>query len=203
MEKRSKPRKSSMSTGGMTESAGTATYAKAARLFHWITAGFVFFMVPVGIYMVNRGEATNFDALTNTLYSNHKLGGFILLWIILARLIYRFTKGAPPDEPTLEPWQKTVSHLTHWGMYGLLLAVPLLGWLGVSLYPALGIPFGLSLPGLVAPNDKMAGTVFLLHKIGAIVLALMVLMHVGAAMFHHIIRKDNVLRRMMPGIKPR
>jgi cytochrome b561 len=184
-------------------SDSAATYDKGARRFHWITAAFVFIMVPVGIYMVDRGAATNFDALTNTLYSNHKLAGFILLWIVVARLAYRFTKGAPPDEPTLEPWQKAASHLTHWGLYALLLIVPLLGWLGVSLYPALGIPGGLSLPGLVAPDQKMSETVFMFHKLGAILLALMVLAHIGAALFHHVIRKDNVLRRMMPGIRQR
>jgi cytochrome b561 len=192
-----------MVSGDTTGDARTATYAKGARHFHWITAAFVFIMIPVGLYMVDRGKTTNFDALTNTLYSNHKLGGFILLWIIVARLAYRFTKGAPPDEPTLEPWQKAAAHLTHWGLYGLLLAVPLLGWLGVSLYPALGLPGGLSLPGLVAPNDKMAETVFLFHKLGAILLGLMVLAHIGAALFHHVIRKDNVLRRMLPGLKAR
>jgi cytochrome b561 len=180
-----------------------ATYARPARQFHWITAGFVFVMIPVGLYMVERGKATNFDALTNTLYSNHKMFGFILLWIVVARLAYRLVKGAPPDEPTLEPWQKSVSHLTHWAMYGLLLAVPMLGWIGVSLYPALGIPFGLSLPALTSPNDKAAGTVFLLHKIGAITLALLVLMHIGAALQHHFLRRDNVLRRMMPGLRRR
>jgi cytochrome b561 len=192
-----------MISGSTTDDAQPATYAKGARHFHWITAAFVFAMVPVGLYMVDRGKATNFDALTNTLYSWHKLGGFILLWIIVARLAYRFKKGAPPDEPTLEPWQKAAAHLTHWGLYGLLLAVPMLGWLGISLYPALGIPGGLSLPGLVTPNDKMAGTVFLLHKLGAILLALMVMAHIGAALFHHVIRKDNVLRRMLPGLKAR
>jgi cytochrome b561 len=115
----------------MADQHGGETYSKAARRFHWITAGFVFVMIPVGIYMVERGKATNFDALTNTLYSNHKMFGFILLWLIVARLAYRFVKGAPPDEPTLAPWEKTVSHLTHWAIYGLLLAVPILGWLGV------------------------------------------------------------------------
>jgi cytochrome b561 len=192
-----------MSATDVTENARAATYARGARHFHWITAAFVFIMVPVGLYMTYRGETTNFDALTNTLYANHKLGGFILLWIVVARLVYRFTKGAPPDEPTLEPWQKLVAHLTHWGLYGMLLAVPLLGWLGVSYYPALGLPGGLNLPGLVTPNEKTAETVFMFHKLGAILLTLMVLMHIGAALFHHVIRKDNVLRRMLPGIKPR
>jgi cytochrome b561 len=179
------------------------TYARAARQFHWITAGFVFLLLPIGMYMVERGKATNFDALTNTLYSNHKLAGFILLWIVVARLVWRFVKGAPADEPTLEPWQKVVSHLTHWGLYGLLLAVPLLGWIGVSLYPALGIPFGLNLPALTSPDENAAKTVFLLHKLGGIGLMLLMAAHIGAALFHHFIRKDNVLRRMLPGLKAR
>jgi cytochrome b561 len=178
-------------------------YSQTARRFHWITAAFVFTMIPVGLYMTNRGKATNFDALTNLLYDNHKLGGFILLWIIVARLAYRFIKGAPADEPTLEPWQRIVSHLSHWGMYGLLLFVPLLGWLGISLYPALSIHGWFSLPGLTTPNAKTAETVFMLHKLGAILLGLAVLTHVGAAIFHHVIRKDNVLRRMMPKIAKR
>jgi len=179
------------------------TYPAGARHFHWITAAFVFIMVPVGFYMVYRGETTNFDALTNTLYSNHKLAGFILLWLVFARLGFRFIKGAPSDEPSLTPLQKTVSHLVHWVLYGLLLVVPLLGWIGVSLYPALGIPFGLSLPALTTPDEKLAETVLNLHKLGAILLTLLVLAHIGAALFHHLIRKDNVLRRMLPGLKAR
>jgi cytochrome b561 len=190
----------------MSDSGNQASghvYSRVARQLHWITAGFVFAMIPIGVYMVERGKATNFDAVTNTLYSNHKMFGFILLWLIVARLAYRFVKGAPPDEPTLAPWQKTVSHLTHWAIYGLLLGVPLLGWIGVSLYPALGIPFGLSLPALVSPNDKAAETVFMFHKAGAMLLAALALMHIAAALQHHFIRKDGVLRRMMPGLRRR
>ena len=181
----------------------SATYSGAARHLHWLTAAFVIIMIPVGLYMVNRGAATNFDAITNILYDNHKLAGFTLLWIIVARLAYRFSKGAPPDDPTLTTLQKTTSHLAHWGMYALLLVVPLLGWLGISLYPALSIHGWFSLPGLAAPNQKMSETVLMLHKLAAITLGLLVLVHIGAALFHHLIKKDNVLRRMLPGIKQR
>ena len=186
-----------------SEAALSATYSSKARYFHWVTAAFVFTMIPVGIYMVYRGEVTKFDALTNILYDSHKLGGFTLLFIVIARLAYRFTKGAPPDEPSLAWWQRAASHVTHWGMYGLLLAVPLMGWLGVSLYPALSIHGWFSLPGLTSPDQKMAGTVFFLHKLGAILLGLAVFTHISAALFHHFIRKDNVLRRMLPKIRTR
>jgi cytochrome b561 len=185
------------------DDARGATYSAGARHFHWITAAAVFVMVPVGIYMTNRAAATNFDALTGTLYSWHKLGGFIVLWIILARLAYRIGKGAPPDEPTIEPWQKTVAHLTHWSIYALLVAVPLLGWYATSLYGALGTPLGFSLPAIAAKNEAASETVYMLHKGGAIVLTLLALMHIGAGLYHHIIRKDNVLRRMLPGLKQR
>jgi cytochrome b561 len=190
-----------MSDGGNQASGNV--YSRVARQLHWITAGFIFAMIPIGIYMVRRGEATNFDAMTNTLYSNHKLFGFILLWLVVARLAYRLVKGAPPDEPTLEPWQKTVSHLTHWAIYGLLLAVPILGWLGVSYFDARGTSIGVNLPALVSKNDDAAKTVFMLHKFGAILLAILALMHIAAALQHHFIRKDGVLRRMMPGLKRR
>ena len=180
-----------------------AGYSGAARHLHWLTSAFVLAMIPMGFYMVYRGEVTKFDALTNILYDSHKLSGFILLWIVVARLTYRLAKGAPASEPTLEPWQKTVSHFTHWGLYALLLIVPILGWIGVSLYPALSIHGWFSLPALASPNQKMSETVLNLHKLGAIILALIVVTHISAALFHHFIRKDGVLRRMLPGLKPR
>jgi cytochrome b561 len=193
-------------SGWMTDQArpaGAAFYSAAARQLHWITAGFVFVMIPVGMYMVNRAAATNFDSLTNTLYTSHKTFGFLLLWLVVARLAYRLVKGAPPDEPTPEPWQKAASHLTHWGLYALLVLVPILGWLGVSYFDARMTLVGVNLPSLAGKNEDAAKTVFMLHKAGAILIALLVIMHVGAALFHHFVRKDGVLRRMLPGLRPR
>jgi cytochrome b561 len=186
-------------------------YSAVARRFHWWTVAFVAVMLPLGTIMRERGadktvmvdgRATTvagvWDATTNALYSSHKLIGFTFLFVILGRLIYRLRNGAPPDEPTLEPWQRYASHLTHWALYGLLLAVPLGGWIGVQLYPALDI-FGLfNLPAFLKPNEAMAATVFTLHSLGAKLIFLLVIVHIGAALFHHFIRKDGVLRRMLP-----
>lgn len=177
-------------------------YAPAARRFHWWTVALVAIMVPLGLYMVWRGSNTNFDATTNRLYDLHKLLGFTLLWVVVARLIYRFKNGAPPDEPTLEWWQKAAAHLTHWGLYALLLIVPLLGWIGVSLYGARSIFGIISLPPLAGQDQKASETVFLLHYWLALLMVAMIAAHVGAALFHHLIRRDGVLRRMLPGLKP-
>jgi cytochrome b561 len=178
-------------------------YSPIARRFHWIVAIMVFMMIPTGIYMVERGKTTNFDGLTNILYDNHKLAGFVLIWLMAARLAYRLKNGAPPDEPTLAPWERAVSHATHWAIYGLLFLVPLLGWLGVSRYPALSIHGWFSLPAIASPNEAAAKQVFFLHKIAGIALGVLMFAHIGAALRHHFIKRDGVLRRMMPGLPPR
>jgi cytochrome b561 len=171
------------------------TYSTAARRFHWLTVLLIAAQVPIGLFMVRYGAATDFAAPTAQLYDSHKLIGMTILLLVLARLIYRFVHGAPADEPTLEPWQKVVSHLTHWAIYALLIVVPVLGWLAVSYYGPFE-PFGIKLPALAAKDDAKATQVFFLHMLAAYALILLIGMHVGAALFHYVIRKDGVLRRM-------
>ncbi|KPF62567.1 hypothetical protein IP69_20470 [Bosea sp. AAP35] len=187
------------------DNPGPATiYTAVARHLHWITAGAVLLMVPAGLAMTYRGNTLNiWDGLTDAMYSAHKLLGFLVLWLVVGRLAYRLINGAPPDEPTLLWWHKAASHLLHWLLYGLLLVVPLLGWIGISLYPSLKI-FGLfELPAITSPNQDRAGTILEIHGTLAIVMALLACAHIGAALFHHLIRKDGVLRRMLPGLKQR
>ena len=174
-------------------------YTPMARMFHWITAGLLALMYPVAIYMTYRGNELNvWDGLTNGLYSTHKLTGFLILLLVIVRLTYRRQNGAPPDEPTIEPWQRLASHVTHWTLYGLLIVVPLMGWISVSLYGAREI-FGLfSLPALWTVNQEASKTAFTIHKTLAFMMLALIAVHISAALFHHFIRKDGVLRRMLP-----
>src|SRR5262245_20853889 len=105
---------------GSAPSGREETYSTGARHLHWWTVGLLAVQIPVGVYMVYRGQVTNFDALTNTLYSSHKTLGLLILLLVLGRLFYRLRHGAPADEPTIEWWQKAASHLTHWSLYLLL-----------------------------------------------------------------------------------
>ena len=177
--------------------AGTedATYSTAARRLHWWTVAFLAVQIPVGLFMVRYGAATNFAEPTGKLYDAHKLLGLTILLLAGVRLIYRLVHGAPADEPTLAPWEKVVSHITHWAIYALLIVVPLLGWLAVSHYGPVE-PFGIKLPALAAQNDERATQVFFLHMVAAYALIVLLAMHVGAALQHYLIRKDGVLRRM-------
>ena len=145
--------------------------------------------------MVRYGEATDFAQPTGTLYDAHKLIGLAILVLALARLGYRLARGAPADEPTLEPWQKAASHITHWAIYLLLIVVPLLGWLAISYYGPFE-PFGIKLPRLAGQDDAKATQAFHWHKLAAYALIPLVGMHVGAALTHYLILRDGVLRRM-------
>lgn len=175
-----------------------AGYSGTQKALHWIIALMVAIMLPVGLYMVDRGKATNFDALTNQLYTMHKSFGFLLLLLVIWRIGLRLARGAPAPVATLTPIEVLASESVHKLIYVLIALVPLLGWLAVSAYPATGILFGLSLPKLLATNEQLAKTLFLLHKFSAIALAGLIAMHVGAALMHRFVKKDGVMQRMLP-----
>jgi cytochrome b561 len=174
------------------------SYSPLQRTLHWIIAAAVFIMIPVGLYMVQRGAWSNFDALTNTLYSWHKFIGFCILWLVVVRIIVRLMRGAPPPEP-LHPLQQFAASATHFGLYVLILLVPILGWTGVSAYGARGTPFGFNLPEIIAQNQSLGETLLAYHGWAAILLGLLALMHIGAALMHRFILKDRVFARMWPG----
>ena len=174
-------------------------YDTPARHFHWTVVALLAVQVPIGFAMVYRGATLNiWDSLTNGLYSSHKLIGMIILLVAVLRLGYRLVHGAPAEEPTLEAWHRVASALNHWSLYGLLIVVPVLGWLGVSFYPALDVFGFIKLPGLVAANQKTAEVVFEYHGLAALLLIVFAGVHVGAALYHYVIRKDNVMARMIP-----
>ncbi len=175
------------------------TYTRPARVLHWTVVALLAVQVPVGVYMSYRGNALNlWDALTGALYNGHKLLGVTILALVLVRLAYRVLHGVPADEPTLERWHRVASHLNHWGLYALLVATPIAGYLGVAYFPALDI-FGLfKLPAVVAPDKAAAEQAFVVHGVLALLLVLLIAIHVAAALYHHFVRNDSVLARMIP-----
>jgi cytochrome b561 len=176
------------------------TYSSAARRFHWWTVALVVIQVPLGLYMAYRGNTLNiFDGVTNALYDSHKSLGLLILALVVARLIYRLVHGAPGDEPTITWWQKAASHATHWSLYLLLILVPLVGWLGISVYGAREV-FGLvTIPPLAAKDALSPQVVLKLHGYLAYLIIALAAMHVGAAVvLHYFIRGDGVLARMLP-----
>lgn len=175
-------------------------YGFFARFFHWTTVLFLLALFPVGMYMTYRGGELNiWDDLTNSLYSWHKLAGFSLLALVLLRLLYRLIFGTPGDEPTLNTFQVVASRVVHLGMYILLVAIPLSGWIGTSAFGALTTVGGIQLPAIVGQDKALAEQAFAVHEVLGQMLLVLIVIHVLAALYHYLIRRDNVMARMTSG----
>jgi len=179
----------------MTYGTRTDHYPAASKLLHWLVAACVLTTAPVAIAMsrVEKGPTQDF------LFNFHKSLGVLILVLMTLRLINRLVAGAPIPDPGIEPWQKTVSSVVHTSLYVLLLAMPVVGHIANSAYGAATPFFGLfNLPAIVGQDEALAKQLFAIHGwVGWLVIVL-VLMHVGGALYHHFIRRDNVLRRMLP-----
>lgn len=185
------------------------TYTPTARAFHWLIALLVFIQLPLGFYMSYRGNempSVNekgepvkgvWDALTGYLYSSHKLLGLTVLALVVLRLLYRLTQGAPRSDPTVPPALTGVSHLVHWALYALLLAVPILGYLAISYGDYLEV-FSFHLPMVTAKNEDLSKEIFEWHETGAFLIIGFVALHIVAAIYHRFLRKDRVVERMIP-----
>lgn len=184
-------------------------YSSTARKFHWGVAFLILLQFPIGLYMTYRGyemmgvndkgEAVKgvWDGVTNALYSSHKAIGITILLLVLARLVYRLTQGAPRSDPSVPAALTGISHLVHWSIYLLLIAVPIGGYIGVSYYGALDV-FGIPLLAVTEKDEKFAEVIFGYHELAGQILFALVVLHIGAAVYHKFVRKDRVVERMLP-----
>jgi cytochrome b561 len=179
----------------MTYGTRTDHYPAASKLLHWLVAACVLTTAPVAIAMVRVAPGPTQDAL----YNLHKSLGVLILILMILRLINRLVVGAPVADPEIEPWQKAVSSIVHTSLYVLLLAMPIVGYFANSVYGASTPFFGLfSLPPIAGKNEELAKQLFAVHRWAGWVVIVLVLTHVGAALYHYVIRRDNVLQRMLP-----
>lgn len=128
----------------------------------------------------------------------HFMLGLSVLAFAVVRLIVRLRNPTPAIVPAPPKWQAMIANLMHFALYGLMLGMPIAGWLILS-GEAQVIPFfGFELPPLMAPNKELAHQIEDLHvtfgKTGYFLIGL----HALAGLYHHYVVKDNTLRRMLP-----
>lgn len=171
-------------------------YTLPARLFHWLTAIIAIGLIPAGIYMADASPGPT----TDLVYNLHRSFGFVLLPIVLLRLVYRMIAPPPELPPDIPPLQQFAAHATHWALYALLIIQPIIGWIATSAYRAPVTIFWLfELPPIWAENRAFSERLFFVHGALGFAIAALALAHIGAALYHHFIRKDDVLLRMMRG----
>lgn len=180
------------------------SWGALSRLLHWAMAGLILFMLGFGYYMVNLVE----NPLEQfPLYQTHKSWGFVIFVLVLARLAWRLGNRAHPVLPEMSTLERFAARTGHWGLYGLMIMMPVTGWLMSTASPLqdlFGIRnqvFGLfEMPDPFVPGDEGVEEIFsTLHFFGAIALGLLVLLHAGAALYHHFGKRDDVLKRMTWG----
>lgn len=173
-------------------------YRTPARLLHWITAVVVLLMIPAGAIMIREGISRD---LQNTLFIFHKNVGVLVLFLVLARLLFRLLNPPPPLPRDMPPVQRRIAAASHALLYGLLVLMPVAGYVRVK---AGGFPIemldALGLPSLVPRSDALAAVAKSVHYGGSLVLAAFVILHIGAALHHAILRRDGVFSRMWPPI---
>jgi cytochrome b561 len=184
----------------MIEDPNARVYSVPQRMLHWLTALLILITVPVAFAMDGKFGKVS-DAVAGFLYDSHKLIGVIIFFVVVVRLVFRRTRGAPPQEPTVPPLQARAAELTHWAIYALLIMIPLGGYIALQLYGEIRLFGWLPLPSFLAPNKPLSEQIFAIHKLAGFVLIALVVLHFSAAMFHRFILKDNVLGRMWPSQK--
>jgi cytochrome b561 len=172
------------------------SYTGTAKSLHWLIVALLIGQFIFAWTMPHIGRNTP----VTTLISLHFTFGVMILAVAVIRLGWRLTHGEPAPVDGLPPWQVQAARLVHWLLYLLLFFIPLLGWINASYRGMPIVMFGFELPELVAPRSAAWRWTGNVHGLLAnYVLLALVGLHVLAALYHYVVRRDGVLQRMLPG----
>lgn len=175
-------------------------YSGVSLTLHWLTA----LLVVVQIGLIMAGDNIE-GPLARTLRDLHKSVGLSILVLTLVRIGWRLANPALPSLPGTPAWERWAARITHVLFYATLLALPLTGWLASSAAGRDILWFGLFdwplLP--IGGGRETAGALMDGHRLAVKLMYVLLVLHVGAALKHHFIDRDNVLHRMIPLIRRR
>ncbi len=179
-------------------------YGSVAMTLHWLIALAIVTNFSIGLYM---HELPKLKPGTIELYQIHKSIGLSVLALSVLRLLWRWVNPVPPLPPGLPGWEVFAARASHVLLYVFMIGIPLAGWIMVSVSP-LEIPtfwfkqFQVPhLPLEAFRGERAEDAMKVVHAYLAFAMAGLFVLHVLAALRHHIILKNDVLRRMIPGTR--
>lgn len=174
------------------------TFHPVARVLHWAMAVAILSMLFIGAGMV-----TSIESKHAWLLAIHKPLGMTIFVLALIRLGFRLSHPPPPLPTDMPQWQKLAARASHWLLYTLMIAMPLIGWamLSAGNYPVT-LGAGLRLPPILPADGPLFGWLRDAHRYLAWLFFLTFLAHMGAALMHGLIRRDGVLQSMTGGKPP-
>ena len=171
----------------------SATYTRTAKALHWLMAVLIIGLLALGLYM----HELPLSPRKLQLYAWHKWAGVTVFFLLWLRLAWRVAHRPPPSPAAMPALLRQMAGAGHALLYVLMLLIPVSGWLMSS---AKGVPtvwFGLwPLPDLIGPDRQWGLWLQQTHQVLNLVLMLTLAGHVGAALWHHFVLKDDTLRRM-------
>ena len=181
-------------------SASNSGYSRTAIGLHWVAALMIIGNLAFGLTMVDLP----LSPAKLRYYSWHKWAGVTIFLLSALRLLWRLAHPAPALPTSMPAWQRMAANTSHHVLYLLFFAAPLSGWLFSSAAGFQTVYFGvLPLPDLLAKNKELADLLKLVHRFANYTLAALVVVHVAAAVKHHVVDRDDVLARMLPLLKTR
>lgn len=172
------------------------SWGTIAKLLHWGIAILILAQIVLGLVAIGwRLSPTKLN-----LFIWHKSLGILLLTLIAARLAWRFANPTPRLPDHTPGWERIAAHASHALLYICMLALPLTGWI---INSAANVPLKVfwlfPLPAITAPDKALADVMKLVHLGLVIALAVILVVHIGAALRHHFVKRTDILVRMLPG----
>lgn len=172
------------------------TWGAVTRGLHWLIAALILVQFVIG----SVAEDMKLTPTKLDLFVWHKSIGVTVLVLAVLRLIWRLG-NRPPAPPAETPgWEQTLAAIAHWVLYALIFAVPLSGW---WISDASKVPFKafflVPMPDLIATDRALQEAAAEVHEVLTMTLLVVVIAHIAAALRHHFVLHDDVLRRMLGG----
>ena len=183
-------------------------YSAVAIILHWMIA----VLILTNLYLGLTFEDLRGMALFRTLQL-HKSLGLTVLVLSLIRLGWRLTHRPPALPAEMPRWERLAAQAAHWGLYGLMIGIPLTGWVVVSAsptniptllynklpWPHLGFIHDLAMPVRKSLEDSVGEA----HELLAFAMMGLIVLHVAAALKHQFLNRDEVLSHMLPFLRPK
>lgn len=167
-------------------------YGSVSKFFHWLIAILLITMLIFGFFLDDIPK--DYQAFT---YNAHKLTGLTILGLMILRALWALSNPKPVLPSDTKPWERVAEHVVHLLLYLAAIAMPLVGWIAAS---AGGRPPHLGSIDIAFPIEHskvLSKSLFGVHGFLAYVLIVLITIHVGAALFHYFVKKDNILQRML------
>lgn len=173
----------------------TKVYSAAAKWLHWLIAALVAIQFVTAFLLPHIGRNTPLS----TMISLHFSFGVLIAAVMVVRLIYRLIHPVPLEAKDAKTWERVLAKTVHGLFYLILIVSPLLGWASASAHSLPVSLFGLvELPPLAAAGAGWANSAGDIHATAMWVLLWLIGLHVAAALYHHLLRRDGTLWRMLP-----